>query len=423
MYPRTARYRSRNSGSSAINKYNYSDVCDDFTVPDFKKLKDSGVLICNPLTSSKSYFGNWPGKITVNRSIKRLTYPYDTITQNVVTNWTRGKWTPISTHPAWVNTMTAAAEKVMTDNLESVVSQHDIDMAITDISSRIGSGTAQLLVTIAEGKKTLSMLCKAMRFLKRDLVELVQTTRRRYRHLNMQQVIDKAWYEFSGLWLEGRYGWRPLVYDAMAQWDASVQAPFAKQRLTKHKVVGNSEIAVPVKWFDYGNIAPLAGYAQLDMRVQRFVKTGQTADFYAMVDGPARVFGVYDLIGTAWELIPMSWVVDKFINLGKVGQALQASLLVDERVGWVTKVSLASCSNPRSVWTQAGPINGSGWTHTKNYDNLSAQAAYHEGFKKVTRQEILSFTPVIGLEGPLDFAEYIDLATLIKKLSPFRHRR
>lgn len=296
-------------------------------------------------------------------------------------------------------------------------SQDDIDHAITEVSSRIGSGCAQIWVTFAEFRKTISMLCKALRLLRTPIRDALRQLGLTVASLRQQKNREKVWKKACEIWLEARYGWRPFVYDAMSLWDANVRAGSANHRLTKVKIVGNDELSEEAVWFSASSISPLAANVTVDIWLQRFVKTGQTADFNAMITGPARVFGAYDVAGTLWELIPFSWVVDKFINLGNVGQALQAALLVDERVGWVTKYQLARVSNPRIVVTVPGPIDASGWTHTY----LSSSMGTYDGAdldvaKIVNRATIEDFMPIIGLEGPLDFAEYLDLLALFRVL-------
>ena len=420
MYGATKRVRSRNSGSSLLNKINYSESMTDWVVPEFKKLRDQGVLLNHPLDKWRCETASWPGSVTVTKKATRLTSPYDTYQASYTTLKQRLYYTPLSTHPGWVNTAKAAYLADMTTQGISFPGDSDIQHAITEVSSRIGSGCAQIWVTFAEFRKTIGMLCKALRFLRtpiKDALRSLGTTLKSA--LASPQGRKRLWDKACDLWMEARYGWRPFIFDAMSLWDANVRAGSANHRLTKVKVVGNSEKVIANQpWFSYVSIAPLAAHAAVDIRLQRYVKTGQTADFNAMITGPARVFGAYDIIGTVWELIPYSWVVDKFINLGNVAQALQAALLVDERIGWTTKVELAAVSWPHTVVTVPGPINGSGWTHTYLSDTLgsSVTGANLETHRALQRLVVEDFTPVLGIEGKLDFLEYLDLLALFEKL-------
>jgi len=422
MYGATQRVRSRNSGTSKLNKVNYSESMTDWVVPEFHKKQNQGILLNHPLTKWRYETASWPGQVSVSKKMKRLTYPYDWVYPNPYVTYQQSAsfWAPNNqVHPSWVNTAKALIQNRMDSKGVAFVSQDDINLAITDVSSRIGSGTAQLWVTVAESRKTIGMLCKALRLLRTPVRDALRALGKTVASLRNQKDRIAVWKKACGLWMEARYGWRPFVYDAMALWDASVQSGTANQRLTKVKVAGNSELVEPdVYWFNLGSIAPLAAHVAVDIRLQRYVKTGQTADFNAMISGPARVFGAVDIIGTAWELIPFSWVVDKFINLGNCAQALQAMILCDERIGWTTKVELASVSNPRTVVTVPGPINGSGWTHYYVSDTLGNSMVGQALDSYVSKERIVieSFIPVIGLEGKLDFAEYLDLLALFRVL-------
>lgn len=421
MYGATQRVRSRNSGTSAWNKANYSESITDWVVPKFHEKQNQGILLCHPLSKSRYDTAQWPGSVSLTKKMRRSTPPYDWIYPNPYVTYKQNPsfWTTAQTHPGWVNTAQSLITTRMNSRGVAFPLQGDIDLAITEVSSRIGSGCAQIWVTFLEFRKTIGMLCKALRLLRTPIKDALRALGKTVLSLRNQKDRIAVWTKACELWMEARYGWRPFVFDCMSLWDANVRSGSANHRLGKVKVVGNSESTEPgINWFSFTSIAPLAAHVAVDIRLQRFVKTGQTADFNAMITGPARVFGAYDIVGTAWEMIPLSWVVDKFINLGNVGQALQAALLVDERIGWTTKIELASVSNCRSVITQPGPITASGWTHYYVTDSLrnTMSDAYLDLSLKKERVVIENFTPVLGLEGKLDFAEYLDLLALFRVL-------
>lgn len=424
MQGATQRVRSRNSGTLVFGNSNpsYSESMTDWVVPEFKMKQNAGILLNHPMSKWKYFISStMPQYVTVQIKAQRIVAPYDIFYQGYQTVVPKPSyWTSARTHPTWVNVAKGAISTAMVAKGVAFSSQQDIDLAVTEVSSRIGSGTSQIWVSLTESRKTIGMLCKAVRLLRIPIKDALRALKLTVSSLSTQQGRSAVLTKASELWMEGRYGWRPFVYDAMAHWDANVQAHNARQRLTQAKMVGNSEVVEPdVVWFGYSSIAPLAAHCAVDLRYQRFVKTGQTADFNAMITGPARVFGAYDIVGTAWELIPFSWVIDKFINLGNVAQALQAAMLVDERIGWTTKIELAHASNPRSVVTTAGPATLSPWT--KWYLSDTGLATYPKGilddYTYKERVVISSFIPVMGLEGKLDFLEYLDLIALFRVLT------
>jgi hypothetical protein len=313
---------------------------------------------------------------------------------------------------------TAAIADGYLDELPDI-SQTDIDMAVTDVSARLSRGIAAVWVTIAEGPKTLGMLARGIRALRTPIVTAMRMLGTNIRKLarssrDREEVLDLA----SRLWMEARYGYRPMVYDAMALYDASIRAKYAGSRMTKVVTVGNEESSTVLKWKDLS-----CGYCRaqldLDVSVQKFVKTGQTADFNALLTGPIRVFGIADISTTVWELIPFSWVVDKFVNVTDVLAACQTSLMVDERIGWTTNVSLATLKNMR--------VNVTRGSHYQSTTRITSSFAGHDlpdsqgiaqlEYRVSSRSEVVNFRPILGWEDKLKLLEIVDLMALFKVLT------
>lgn len=123
-------------------------------------------------------------------------------------------------------------------------------------------------------------------------------------------------------WLEYRYGWRILSYD-IEEINASLaklkEIPLGYHRYTAHE---SSQTSTPSVSSD--SISPLmspqvgtsAGYWFYNTSTQRVdVRAG------VAVEGVARDIYFVDPLVTTWEIIPFSFILDWFFNLGEMIQA------------------------------------------------------------------------------------------------------
>jgi hypothetical protein len=125
-----------------------------------------------------------------------------------------------------------------------------------------------------------------------------------------------------------------------------------------------------------------------------------------------RKFGIYDLAGTAWDLVPLSFVYDWFINIGDILRSLQTFALVDERVGWTTLVDSMLYTYTCRV-DSPGPIEDQWW---QVYVTEMLLPDWKESYEAKQRLVVTDFRPFIGLSANLDLAKITDLAALAKQL-------
>jgi hypothetical protein len=394
----TARVRSSMTPYSA-NEWMRRSTMTDVVTPGWKQLQKSGVLVSNPAHSfkeeyaAKSSFGflgafTRPGYPTSYSTLKNLRSPAWRPTSY---NWVNGIQDP--TLAAYLNTKEVGFGGVS----ESAISQ-----AHTDISAELAQGIASLLVTFGEGSKTRGMLLKALDNLRHPIRDVLKLKKK----LTGKQRVNKV----NELWLEGRYGWRPFIFDLKNILDAQITE--ATSRLTKKgKIpVWESDETILDTTYSWNG---LQSKLWRTIKVQGWVGLGQTGDFRAGVMNPLRKFGLYDLVGTGWELIPYSFVVDWFINVGAAAGAMQAYALLDERVGWTTYHRKVT-STLRHEITVSGPVPyGAGTvTMVESYGNT----ADHYSLVEWNRLARTDFMPVIGARNRLDMLKVIDSAALLKNL-------
>lgn len=302
---------------------------------------------------------------------------------------------------------TAARHLVIAAGADSLqFSQNEKDILNTRIDAEVGAGLAQLAVTLAESKKTVSMFAQAVSFLRRplsDAKKLLGYTRKELRTpKGRAALLDKA----GSLWLEARYGWRPLVFDAMNMFEANYKGKTI--RFTKRGTLRNQH-DYDVTQLDLG---PYGGQIGVNHKVHIIndLRAGSTADYGVnMSAGTIGAFGGYDPLGTALELLPYSFVVGWFINVGDVLQSLQAYALVHQRIAWVTsRVAINVYSKTNS------PV--ATWQGTR-YDYKGGQNyTFTESVSFKTRNPRTSFVPVIGFRCNVNWAKALDGIFLLRQL-------
>lgn len=188
----------------------------------------------------------------------------------------------------------------------------------------------------------------------------------------------------GGLWLENSFGWQPLlndIKDAVAAYER-LTPPLANRRVIS---VGDSD------WVDRRNDAGAWGdglshnyhgicYFQvlvsakesITIRYKGSVSVSTEADHW----GNAALFGFTpsEFVPTAWELLPWSFLIDYFTNIGDI---LTASVTKSSNVNFVTKTarSLVTLNGyflpdvngtratlgPANLWTITGGGNVAPW--------------------------------------------------------------
>lgn len=132
------------------------------------------------------------------------------------------------------------------------------------------------------------------------------------------KVISESWLEYS-------YGWRPLVSDVKSGAEALAQfnvAPKTISHVLVHKRARNSDGS------GYQNTRVTGGYGNLaySFNVQQWTETdvwvygGVDISSGLNTESAARLASLTwsDVLPTVWELIPYSFLVDYFTNVGDV---------------------------------------------------------------------------------------------------------
>lgn len=380
----------------------YGSQMTDVVVPQFKKRRDAGELISNPMTrilyeGSPHQTGSWVHHSVIDGTERSgFTYTFESSRTLVSpTMWNETDFASI------INSIPGK------ENLPSL-----IDELQTRVSAKVGSGDTQSLVSLAEARKTGAMLTKAGKFLLRpvsDARRILKVTRKMMGDANTRRaVFAKA----SSLWLEARYGWRPFIFDVMAHCEALKEPRPVRQTFRARQPVPAAEHHYQVPLVSAGGLGDIV--SEQTGTITATLRCGQTVDYRAAINLQVLQFGGYDILGTAWELIPYSFVVDWFIGVGDALQALQAYALVDRRVGFsVIRYELDLTTEVKALdpkFFQIHEYHWVAWTCPTNAVITTERILWME------RIVPSSFLPSLRFSIDLDWPQVVDLALLFKQL-------
>lgn len=385
---------------------------------DFKRKRDRGVLVCHPMTSAK-YAGGPASFVGFDSEQVDITPPPWYATSYRHTGYTPIlRCVPSTEYSSWATMTISKALGYCNGEINNAAWVDKASVLHTELSSRLSEGIASTLVTAAESAKTFRMIRKAVSLLRTPLEDAREELKIARRLLLRQdwrgsfyrkKVLDRA----NDAWLEGRYGWRPFIYDVIGHVEATRKVATERRTVKDGFVVKQTNRAVdlaPIKLALSGSeirVTPVRNETYT-----RYVSCGQTADYAGWVNPNLRKYGVYDLVGAAWDLVPLSFVYDWFVNIGDILRSLQTYALVDERVGWTT-LKDTMLYNYTCRLDSAGPIQNEWWRITATQFYLPE---WTETFEAKQRFVVSDFKPFLGLRNELDPAKVLDLAALAKQL-------
>lgn len=222
--------------------------------------------------------------------------------------------------------------------------------------------------TIAEGREALGMigtrafqLARAYRALRKGdfsffLNELKVRPLRRHRRLLLQtergrkSAIRKVARGSSAIWLEYWFGWAPLAGEI---YQSTIVLTAAK---TSGKHWGSSGMRLPPKTVTKGSGG---SWAQITEQGKYVVKTGAIVTYSNQNSALVQQLGLANPLAIAWELVPFSFVVDWFTNVGDVlgamtdlnGVSLSKPYTTEFAKTTATYKTSYAGNNPAVTWT------------------------------------------------------------------------
>lgn len=240
-----------------------------FNIPNYhQKLRSGQLLPMTPFTQTTIKGSTWGYKDQVNTTGTRIYFsdPPGYIVKN-----------------GWILTKDDLAAYIPTMNQTFVM----------EAAAKIYSNGWDALTFAAELKDCLRMFVNLAKYI-------------------LDPSLPRKWRRYSAAWLSYRYGWRPLLYDMDSFIDALIQLKDKRSRFSER--VGYTTTT--------GASSFTSTYTQWyyeDTTINDLIEVSQRGSVVADIDIPTFQFNP---LQTAWEVIPYSFVVDWFVNVGKALSAL-----------------------------------------------------------------------------------------------------
>jgi len=293
-------------------------VTDDVVTPGFKRASGEGKLIVSPYKSSVE---TQTGGGTFSR-VRQMNVISCVATQ------TRNEF----------DTQAPVAYYLSTGQLSkrlspiALISDAEIasltSIAATKAWAESASHQASVLTDIAEMRQTLQMFTRPLNSI-RPLLRAMTTSSKKGVLKKGKDVLGSSGASAQNLWLQYRYGIRPLVSSvqgilkALAQPKGIHRQTYrGNQTLTKSASSPGSVSGWEVT-FNYTD----------DRTDQVQVRTGIVMEEAVSLSTSLGV-DAGGLLALPWELVPFSFVADWFINVGSYLQALVPSLTKDPLASW-----------------------------------------------------------------------------------------
>lgn len=221
------------------------------------------------------------------------------------------------------------------------------------VYSRAGEPDALTLVSAAEFDKTLDMvtgLGKRCARLAARLETFPAETLRTFRRLRAPGIREVALGALRGsptaaakrlatlanLWLEARYGWQASYYDFCSWTSIKRRKPFRRLVSSMSDVYDPSYSERSWNFYDagLGSGRRLLSYQETD-KITRYTEVSagvyvETNPLFTTADSA----GIRNVLSTGWELVPFSFVVDWFIDVGDRIAAVEGKILTNQLGSW-----------------------------------------------------------------------------------------
>jgi hypothetical protein len=372
----------------------------DVVTPRFGSLKNSGVIVNNPMTQTISKVIDKPFQVYIcGRALHRHgespDYTWDEI--------------------GYLNTgqkNTSALAYITTNGLlpaPTLPKQDLIDLAVNKAWSNVSLTEVQTLASLGEARETVTSVVSIFKRLVKILKNIKKGEFARLANeISPRQLADR--------YMEARYAMRPLYYE-LKQYSAAFTKETSEilSRLTfrghENYVDSVSEVVeVPNGDFHGGD---RSFFLELETTAECDVRAGVLTELETESKLPA--WGLTDVLESAWELVPYSFIVDWFFNVGNTIAAFTPSYGLRPLASW-SVVTTTVVQSAKMAGSRADLADETGTCKPLEHVNYLTGGEYH--VINVVRERIpnpsRSLTPHVNVR--LSGAKLIDLLVIAKNL-------
>lgn len=213
--------------------------------------------------------------------------------------------------------------------------------------SKVADVDLQSYVTVAESGKTARMLAspfsRTEKLLKQVLSKKATLIRR---GLDIGSAVSSAWLEY-------RLGWKPVLYDIQGIWDAWLKNTSSFDKPTRLVARRSTQINYDSGPESYTGTGPVFGTLPMLRRYTLSTKVSSGVLYEIHDEGleaaTKRNMGVRlsDVPSSLWELVPFSFVVDRFVSVGSWLDAIVPKPGVTIKGSWTTRTATSNLVQTR----------------------------------------------------------------------------
>lgn len=364
----------------------------DVVTPNYKKLQNEGAIINSPMTkkvvretiSSDSWY-NYLG-LAINKT---------------TTPWTYSPQTGfIDSGTMLVTSMGVSLPAFVSVDTESLIA-----IASNEAWAGVDASKASTLVTIAEASKTASSIAQVLQ-----------------RAINISRAIRKAdiahlkgeisFNELSRRYLEARYALRPLAYDCKSIVEAWNEVRDDKPRFVSRGFASGSD-GTSASVVNTTRFASVDVHASTSSQTDVNVRAGVLYSITANKPSQLQTWGLVDAPLAVWELVPFSFIIDWFINVGTTIAAWQIKPFVQVLTSWVT----VKQTTARSVVVTGISVKPNVYPDQDLRGREARGSGTHLEFIETTSRTPgapRSVIPQVDIN--LDFLKLLDLVLILRKI-------
>jgi len=345
--------------SGQLVTHSKSEVMHDVITPNFHKLCREGKIVNSPMDRTITETWNQVCDAVIN---------HETATWN--TSCTPDQWTRYTQLFEGSRPSTDLLGDSWLPDSPSIDVESLIDQAVTSAHANVSQTNAQGLVMAAEGRKTVEGLASI--FLR--LIRIIRKVKR----LDVKGLLGElSPKELADRYMELRYALRPLMYDMRDVVSLLSQEANAAKRLRQtfrgyatQTAKSDDEADYVVTWSGAGSPA-LQWYrtATVKQIAQRavHVRAGVLSDIEKRSGFAA--WGLLDPVEAVWELVPFSFIVDWFFNVGDTISSFTPNYGIKELASWYVVTDI--CYRESALLDSDAYSTGGDATHRANYIEFS----------------------------------------------------
>jgi hypothetical protein len=344
-------------------------------------------------------------------------------------------WTGHSSAEDTVANVTGSApfEPILRDYLDWDANQYgqssflDIglheDIAITQAHANVSAADVQALVSAAEAKKTVQTVTSILKRASKFALAGVALKKRMARGALKGKALKNAW-------LELRYGIRPLYYELKGVIDAYFKygrpprlrfSGHSEDEDTTEQVINMTQPAI-FNGQDWDSVAWPIVHVPYSSGIYTLVKqetnsvtcdAGVLVEALLDVNNLEQVLGLDEGLQAAWELVPWSFVIDFFVNVGSTIAAWAPKGDVKYLTSWVvTRLKTVTLYTLTEYTSNQAAIGG--------YSTVDTVVNDLSGVLEVTRTRTIRtanppLSAIPSLDINLDVAKIVDLLALFTR--------